>query len=353
MVAENSYPSNAASALPAATSISAIVPARDEEAVIAACLRSLIAQPEISEIIVVDDQSTDRTARIVRDIAAREPRVRLVQTGPLPAEWVGKNHAAWTGAQQARSAWLLFTDADAEFAPDAARLALDAAEQHQAALVSISPEQLMATWYENALIPFIYCRLARHFSYDQVNDPKSPAAAANGQFLMVRREVYEAIGGHAAVAGDLLEDVALARLVKKAGHALWFAAGKGVVRVRMYRSFRALWQGWKKNLYRLVGGTPRLGLEEMLSAVPWIALLVILAGIVRPVMTLLGVLLLILRQAAYGSELKRNQFHPRLILYYVPAFTLYAAVLWASYRGYAKGKVSWKGRDVAVGLAAR
>lgn len=353
MTTENPSPSPAATASLTVPSVSAIVPARDEEAAIASCVRSLLAQPEISEILVVDDQSTDKTAEIVRAIAAREPRVRLLRTSSLPAGWVGKNHAVWTGAQQARSDWLLFTDADAEFERNATRLALEAAGEHNAALVSISPEQRTENWYEKALIPFIYCRLARHFSYDQVNDPKSPAAAANGQFLMIRRDVYEQIGGHAAVAGDLLEDVAIARLVKKAGHALWFATGKGVVRVRMYRSFRAMWLGWKKNLYRLVGGTPQLVWAEILSAVPWIALLVILAGSVRPAMTLLGVLLLILRQAAYGSELKRNQFKSALILYYVPAFVLYTGVLWASYRGYAKGKVSWKGRDVRVELGAR
>jgi len=106
-------------------------------------------------------------------------------------------------------------------------------------------------------------RLARRFSYENVNDPSSTAAAANGQFLMMRRDLYDAIGGHSAVAGEVLEDVALAMRVKAAGHRISFGSGKGIVHVRMYRSFQAMWQGWKKNLYRLMGGTPWAVFREM------------------------------------------------------------------------------------------
>ena len=123
-----------------------------------------------------------------------------------------------------------------------------------AGLVSYSPEQETRTWWERALIPFVYTRLAQKFSYDAVNDPDSPAAAASGQYLLIRREDYERIGGHAAVAGEVLEDVALARLAKQAGIRLHFASGHGIMRVRMYRTFGAMWQGWTKNLYPLMGG---------------------------------------------------------------------------------------------------
>src|SRR6266704_210075 len=115
-------------------------------------------------------------------------------------------------------------------------------------------------------LSLIYLRLAKFFSYDHVNDPKSRVAAANGQFLMIRRDVYDAIGGHAGVAGEVLEDVAIALRVKAAGHRIWFGSGKGIVRVRMYRSFDAMWQGWKKNLYRLIGGTPWAVFRELESS---------------------------------------------------------------------------------------
>ncbi len=330
--------------------VTAIVPARNEEGVIATCLESLAQQPEIAEILVVNDQSTDRTVEIVRGLMNKIPQLTLLETKEVPPGWVGKNNAAWIGAQQAMSPWLLFTDADAQHEPGAAARALQIAQETGAALVSFSPEQIVEKWYEKALIPFVYCRLAQHFSYEAVNDPASPAAAANGQFLMVRREAYEAIGGHASVAGELLEDVAIAKRLKAAGERIWFGPALGIVRVRMYRSFGAMWQGWKKNIYLLMGGTPGAVYRELETTVPWIPLLVLLIGLKMPFATMLAVGLILLRQFTYGLELSRNHYPFKFILYCVPAVVLYAGVLWASYRSHLKGKVEWKGRQVAVGL---
>ena len=174
--------------------ISAIVPARNEEANIAAAARSLAAQPEITEIIVVDDESTDGTRRVLEELAGNEPKLRVLQAGPLPAGWVGKNHAVWRGAEQARGEWLLFTDADAVHLPGSAARALADANTSGAAMVSYSPQQEMHTWWERTLIPFIFCRLAQLYSYADVNDPHSEAAAANGQYLLIRADAYRAIG---------------------------------------------------------------------------------------------------------------------------------------------------------------
>jgi glycosyltransferase involved in cell wall biosynthesis len=331
-------------------SISAIVPARNEEAVIATCVESLAQQPEIAEILVVNDQSTDKTAEIVRNLITKIPRLRLLETHGVPAGWVGKNNAVSLGANEAKSPWLLFTDADAELLPGAAARALQIAQEKTAALVSFSPEQITQSWYEKALIPFVYSRLAKHFSYDAVNNPASPAAAANGQFLIIQRDAYTSIGGHASVAADVLEDVALAKRAKAAGIRLWFASGQGIVRARMYRSFEAMWQGWKKNLYLLVGGTPGAVFRELESILPWIPIALILLGLKIPFAMFLGVCFLLLRQFAYGLDISRNQYPFKFIIYYVPAVILYAGVLWASYRGHVRGKVEWKGREVPVTL---
>jgi glycosyltransferase involved in cell wall biosynthesis len=339
-------PSIAAPIAPA--SISAIVPARDEELSIAACIESLARQPEIEEILVVNDQSTDKTEEIVRALMVSIPNLRLLETNGVPPGWVGKNNAVALGAREAAYPWLLFTDADAEHLPGAAAKALRVAQETGAALVSFSPEQITEKWYEKSLIPFIYSRLAKKFTYAAVNDPALPDAAANGQFLMIRRDAYDAIGGHASVAGEVLEDVALARHVKSAGYRLAFNSGKGVVRVRMYRSFASMWEGWTKNLYPLMGGTPFATFRELESTLPWIPLLVILLGIKYPILMFAGVLLLIFRQINYGSELRRNLFPFSFIQYYMPAVVLYAGVLWASYRHHARGKVEWKGRQYTV-----
>jgi chlorobactene glucosyltransferase len=332
------------------TGVAAIVPARDEAQVIAACVRSLAQQPEIAEILVVNDQSTDRTADALQQLTAEVPHLRVLETQEVPPGWVGKNNAVWIGASQAKSLWLLFTDADAELAPAGVARALQVAQEAGAALVSFSPEQLAETWYEKSLIPFVYCRLAKHFSFEAVNDPSSPAAAANGQFLMIRRDAYDAIGGHASVAGEVLEDVALAKRAKAAGYRLWFGPGKGIVRTRMYRSFDSMWEGWKKNLYLLSGGTLRGVFVEILAAVPWIPLLLLVVGMKLPLAFIAALGLLMARHATYGRELTSNQFRPSYILYYVPGALLYAGVLWASYRAHARGQVWWKGRQVSVGV---
>lgn len=331
--------------------ISAIVPARNEEVVIAACIESLAAQPEIAEIIAVNDQSSDRTLEILQKLARQIARLKVIDAPVPPPGWVGKNHAVWIGAQQARGEWLLCTDADAVLKEGAAAKALELSKEHKAALVSFSPEQVLEKWYEKALIPFIYVRLAQKFSFEQVNDPNSDAAGANGQFLMVRREVYDAVGGHAAVHGDVLEDVALARRVKASGARIWFGYSDGVVRVRMYRLFSAMWEGWKKNLFVLVGGTTGAVFSEFESTFPWMILVVLLIGIKVPIAMFAGVVLLLMRQLSYGLALTRNQFPFKYIMYYIPAVFLYAGVLWASHESYAKGKVSWKGREYPVSTA--
>src|SRR5437660_852743 len=288
---QNTFAHDAFIPASSAAPVSAIIPARNEEAVIATCIESLARQQEISEILVVDDQSTDGTAGIVRNLIGTYPHLRLLQTDGLPDGWVGKNYALWTGVQQAKGAWLLFTDADAAHQSNSAARALQNAQEREAALVSFSPEQVTENWYEKALIPYIYLRLAKLFSYDNVNDPKSRAAAANGQFLLIRRDVYDAIGGHQGVAGEVLEDVAMALRVKRAGHRIWFGSGKGLVRTRMYTSFEAMWEGWKKNLYRLMGGRPWAAFREIESTFPWIAFLLMVIGLNHPLLLFLGVLL--------------------------------------------------------------
>ncbi len=331
--------------------ITAIVPARDEEMTIEACVRSLARQAEIAEIFVVNDDSTDRTAEIVQGLTKEIRKLHLLEAREIPAGWLGKNNAVWEGAKHATSQWLLFTDADAELLDGATARALRIAKETGAALVSFSPDQVTKNWYEKALIPFVYSRLAKHFSYDAVNDAESKIAAANGQFLMIREDVYHEIGGHESVAGDVLEDVALAKRTKAARHPIWFGSGAGVVRVRMYRSFDEMCEGWKKNLYLLVGGTPGAVVRELVWVVPWVTFALLVFGLKAPPAFVAGLGLLVARHAVYGSTLLRNHFRVLYILYYMPGVALYAGVLWASYRANLQGDVEWKGRRISVRAA--
>jgi Glycosyl transferase family 21 len=235
---------------------------------------------------------------------------------------------------------------------------LQIAGEQNASLISFSPEQITETWYEKALIPVVYCRLASNFAFDDVNNPKKEAAAANGQFLMVSRDAYNAVGGHAAIAGEVLEDVALAKRVKSCGYRIWFGSGKGIVRVRMYRRCPAMWEGWKKNLYRLMGAQSGVIAAEIVNAVVpllllsfVVALLWIGSGNWR-VGLLSAVVAVGMWHWMYVIELTRNQYSGKLLWYGIPGKLLYAAVLWASYRSHQKGRLIWKGREYPVGTSA-
>jgi glycosyltransferase involved in cell wall biosynthesis len=332
--------------------VSAIIPARNEEVSIARAVESVAAQPEVDEVIVVDDQSSDRTAEILRELATRIPKLKVLQAGTLPAGWVGKNHAVAIGAAAAQGDWLLFTDADTYHYMGSTRRALADAVDHNAVLVSYSPEQEMDSYWERALTPFVYCRLAARYSYTRVSDPKFPDAAANGQYLMVLRDVYESVGGHAAVAAEILEDVVLARNVKRAGYSIYFTAPLGVVRTRMYRSFGAMWQGWTKNLYPLMGGNWRslvveLRLFNWSAGIAWAVFWIYLTARYQasPWVGLGQVLVLIAGlHLGYGVALYRNLFPPSDIKYFVPASCLYKLVLIASWWKNTRGSVVWKGR---------
>src|ERR1700750_3130374 len=176
--------------------VSVIIPAANEEASRGASLESLVSQPGVEfEIIVVNDHSTDRT----REIATSFPRVSAVDAGSLPKGWTGKNNAVACGARQARGEWLLFTDADTIHLPGSLARALAEANEHQAEMLSYSPEQIAVTFWEKAILPVVLAELARQYRPSKVSDPASPIAAANGQFILIRRETYDAIGGHAAV----------------------------------------------------------------------------------------------------------------------------------------------------------
>ncbi len=334
---------------PTSPTITAIVPARNEEHSIETAVRSLAALPEIAEIRVVNDGSSDRTAEILAQLATEIPRLRVIEAGPLPSGWIGKNHAAWLGTQDATTDWLLFTDADVRHLSGSAAHALSNAELRGAALVSYSPDQRLDTWWESAMIPFVFSRLSLRYPYEKVNNPNSPVAAANGQYLLISRDAYRGIGGHRAIAGDVLEDVALARRVKAAGFALYFAPGDQIAQTRMYRSFSAMWEGWTKNLYPLVGASPLAAAAELLGLLPIPELACLALAFVYPLFSWGAGLLLLSRVATCYRSLSANRFPKSSILYWVPGMALYCAALAASAWRHANGTVAWKGRTYPVG----
>lgn len=248
--------------------LSVLVPARNEADCLGDCLRSLVAQSGTGfvlgqdwEVVVVDDHSTDAT----RQIAASFAGVTVLEAPELADGWTGKANALWAGTKQARGGWLLFTDADTVHEAGNLQRAIHEAERAQVGMLSYSPRQQTRGLWQRVLMPLVYAELAVKYPPQRVDDPASSIAAANGQFLLVERNAYARIGGHAAVRSAVLEDVALAKRAKRTGQGLRFRYAPDAVSTRMYRSFGAMYEGWTKNLALLFPNAPLLALWKLLE----------------------------------------------------------------------------------------
>jgi glycosyltransferase involved in cell wall biosynthesis len=334
--------------------LSVMVPARNEEASLGACLESLVDQTGLSfEIIVVDDGSTDQT----REIALSFAGVRVIDSGPLPDGWTGKNNALAAGTREARGEWFLFTDADTVHLPGSLARAIAEAKEHDAALLSYSPQQEVLSFWEKAAMPVIFAELAASYPPSQVSDPASPVAAANGQYLLIARDAYDAAGGHAAIATSLLEDVALARAVKASGRKLRFRYGADAVHTRMYRSFPELVEGWTKNLALLFPAAAQLAAWRIaeffliFGSAGW----AIRAGLRnRPKKAAAAATLAALTYALYLKRIRKAHFSWDANLASVLALPLFSYLLLNSILSYGRGRVSWKqrtytARDASLG----
>jgi glycosyltransferase involved in cell wall biosynthesis len=249
--------------------VDVIIPARNEEDCLGRCLQSLEAQQGISfQITVVDDGSTDRT----RAIAELFPGVRVLSAGELKPGMTGKVNALVTGAAGSTAEWLLFTDADTFHYPRSLAASVQEAESRKVALLSYSPEQEVAAWWELAVMPLVFADLVRTYSSEKINDPTDATVAANGQYILVRREIYEALGGHSVLPLNVLEDIELAKIFKVSGHRIWFRYGAGIVRTRMYRTFSAMWEGWSKGLAILFRRPVLLAVRRVLEFVSIVVL---------------------------------------------------------------------------------
>jgi glycosyltransferase involved in cell wall biosynthesis len=324
--------------------ISVIIPARNEEASLGACLGSLITQRGVAfEVIVVDDGSSDRT----REIGMSSAGVRVLQAGPLPAGWTGKNNALVTGAREARGGWLLFTDADTVHLPESLARSVKDAKERGAALFSYSPEQEVHGFWQHAVMPVIFAELAATYRPREICNPALPAAAANGQYLLISREAYDAVGGHAAVATEILEDVALAKAVKNSGRKIILLFGRGAVRTRMYRTFAQLREGWTKNLALLF---PRTVGRAVLRAAEFGSMLAGLsvAAITAHNFVVVSVMAGVATVALYLEFLKRIQrahfsWKSNLLAFF--GLPLFSYLLLRSRLSYKRGKIEWKGRS--------
>jgi len=329
--------------------LSVIVPARNEADVLRPCLESLLAQSEEGfavgndwELLLVDDGSTDAT----RSIALALAGVTVLDPAPLQPGWTGKANAVWTAANKARGEWLLFTDADTIHQAGDLRRAIHEAEHAHVVMLSYSPKQMVRGFWQRALMPLIFAELAFAYPPQKVSDAGSRVAAANGQFLMVHRDAYFQVGGHATVAGSLLEDVDLAFLLKRRKYAIRFRYAPDALSTMMYRSFDAMFEGWTKNLARLFGFPLMMAAGRALDLLLMISLPLLLWRFFRVPLArfALGILWLRVLWRFYARVAKSNFSAVDCVISIcaLPLFCLLLVTSWWQHT--VRNQVAWKGR---------
>ena len=280
--------------LPPATGplVSVIIPARNEARTIETVVRSVLStRYQRMELLVVDDRSTDTTRQLVEQLARRDVRLRLIQGDELPPGWFGKQWACAQGYRAARGDVLLFTDADTRHEPELLGRAIAALDATGADLLTVAPRQASITPWERLVMPQIWVLLGFRFHPSRVNRARRlREVIANGQFIMMPRASYEAIGTHAAVRGEVAEDLALAQRVWSMGKKLHFAFAERLMETRMYRDLGHLIEGWSKNVY--LGGRKSFPNEPLLRALVPVALSAwMLFWLLPPVLLTLGLTL--------------------------------------------------------------
>jgi chlorobactene glucosyltransferase len=273
--------------------ISVCVPARNEERNIHACVESILAQDYPNfEVIVLEDRSTDATGEILRSLVAhtvpaslRETdKLKVINGSDLPKGWAGKPHALFQASQAARGEWLCFVDADTFLSPTTLSSCYAKALETDADMFTIMTFQIMGSFWEKVVMPIVMTALSVGFSPRKVNDPKSKDAIANGQFILIKRSVYDAIGGHESVKDQIVEDKAISEQVKWNGYRLIVANGYSIVKTRMYTSLPEMWEGWTKNIYLGLSDRPSLMLLGAFGA-----LILLVAALFLPLWPLLGI----------------------------------------------------------------
>ena len=344
--------------------LTVVVPARDEARDLGRCLASLVAQSEPGfalgsqwELIVVNDASTDGTREIAEAAGREHPATETgaavtvidapaLETGPRSG-FTGKNNACWAGAQMARGARILFTDADTIHQPGSLSRSLREAERHSADLLSYSPRQIVTGVVQRAVMPLIFSELASVYPPAQVNDPSRRVAAANGQFLLVGQRAYFDLGGHRAVGPSVLEDVALARNMKGAQRTIRFRYAPEAVSARMYRTTPEMVEGWTKNLALLMPRPVSLAMWRLLDLVLFFGLPPLALGLPHLVTWQRGAILLLWLRTAFRfyHRVARSNFPAAdvaLSIFGIPVFVF--LLLRSEVQHRFQRSVTWKGR---------
>jgi chlorobactene glucosyltransferase len=339
--------------------VTVVVPARNEAANLPTVVGSILASEyQPLEVVVVDDRSTDLTASIAAELAAKDPRLRVLDGEALPEGWYGKPWACLQGFRAARGDVVLFTDADTRHEPELLGRAVGALRETGADLVTVAPHQRCESFWERLVMPQVWLLLGLRYHPGRVNAARRERdVIANGQFILTTREAYEAVGTHAAVKHEVAEDLALAQAYLRAGRRLHFAFADRFMETRMYRDLGELVEGWSKNMY-LGGRRSFVGHPILQALVPVIMMAAFGFWLVPPVALLLsgggGQIggAAIAATAASATFWMMVSYGMRVPLLYGLLYPLGAAMaLFIALRSIVRGKrtVVWRGRTYRAG----
>ncbi len=333
--------------------VSVCIPARNEEDNIEACVRSLLDGEYLRiEVVVYDDDSTDATPSILQRLREDDARVILAPHAPLPDGWVGKQHACMQASRSATGGWLLFTDADVRFSPDAIRRALAQAQRSGAKLVSTIPHQRTGSLAEALVVPMIFFLLFSYLPMPRMRRTTNPGASAGcGQFLLVQTEAYRGIGGHGAWRDSMHDGIKMPRELRRAGHRTDLFDGTDLCACRMYEGFVETWRGFAKNAFEGLGSLTLLVVVTALHVIghllPWMVLALVLAGLVTPIAAGLAVIAIVLA-LSQRLMLAERFGHPHVSVMLHPLGVLLMTLIqWHSLALHASGKRSWRGRTAS------
>ena len=341
--------------------VSIIVAARNEEEALPAGLQSLLAldYPDF-EIVLVDDDSRDRTGAIADEWAcspAAGGRLRVFHNKQLPPNWHGKVHALHLAASAASGEWILATDADLVFHPSILRVAMSCALERRVQFLSIVPELEFGSFWEKVVLPAFSFLISSLFPLHLVNDPTSSRALAAGAFILMKREDLTALGGYARLRNVLIEDLRLAELFKRHGRRIYLAASRGLFHTRMYSSGGEMFEGLSRSAFEGSGfSVPKiLGavfLANLLAVFPWAALIARILSDLRfggpawhdPVL-LFALAACTIASLVYLPFIRHLRV-PVLYVFALPLATLFysCVAMNSAFAGIVGGGVPWKGR---------
>lgn len=332
--------------------ISVCIPARNEEANIEACVRSVLANRGVKiEVLIYDDDSSDATPRILSALTAQDGRVRRVDTQDLPPDWNGKQWGCERMGQASTGEWLLFTDADVRLAPDCLKTTWIAANASKCDLLSTVPRQITGTWMEDAIVPLIHFVLLSYLPMGQMRTTTLPAASAGcGQFLFVRRSMWARSGGHASFRQSMHDGIKLPRAVRSVGGRTDLFDGTELAECRMYRGAGQVWRGFAKNAYEALGSFALLLFITVIHIVghvlPWgwivWALFTNQLASTATVLAVVAITITTLQRIIFAKRFRQSL---RAIVLHPLGILLLTFIQWHSLWIAKTGRRAWKGRS--------